>query len=213
MKNPSIYQRLGFYFLGLFIMTIGIALSVKSHLGVSPISSLPYTMTVVWGLEMGKATMLLHAVLVLLQILILRRKFDWRQLFQVLVGVIFGYFTTLCNWLATFLPTPHQLLGQLALSVLSIICIAVGIFFYMPTNLIPLAGEGIMGVVAQVTGIAFPKVKVATDSTMVILSALICLAFVHSLGSVGVGTVLAALLVGTTLHGITHVFGAWRYGL
>ena len=37
-------------------MTIGIALSVKSNLGVSPVSSIPYTMTCVWGIEMGKAT-------------------------------------------------------------------------------------------------------------------------------------------------------------
>ena len=37
-------------------MTIGIALSVKSNLGVPPVSSIPYTMTCVWGIEMGKAS-------------------------------------------------------------------------------------------------------------------------------------------------------------
>lgn len=63
------------YFIGLFVMTIGIALSVKSNLGVSPVSSIPYTMTCVWGIEMGKATILFHIVLVLIQILLLRRKF------------------------------------------------------------------------------------------------------------------------------------------
>lgn len=54
------------YFLGLFVMTIGIALSVKSNLGVSPVSSIPYTITCVWGLEMGKATILFHVILVLI---------------------------------------------------------------------------------------------------------------------------------------------------
>ena len=44
------------YFIGLFVMTIGIALSVKSNLGVSPVSSIPYTMTCVWGIEMDKAS-------------------------------------------------------------------------------------------------------------------------------------------------------------
>ena len=61
------------YFIGLFIMTIGIALSVKSNLGVSPVSSIPYTMTCVWGIEMGKATILFHIVLVVIQILLLRK--------------------------------------------------------------------------------------------------------------------------------------------
>ena len=118
MKHQTIGQRLGFYFLGLFIMTIGISLSVKSNLGVSPISSIPYTMTVVWGIEMGKVTIILHVFLVLLQIAILRRRFQWRQLFQVAVGVVFGYFTTFCNWLVTFLPNATNFGVQLLLSVL-----------------------------------------------------------------------------------------------
>lgn len=213
MKHQTIGQRLGFYFLGLFIMTIGISLSVKSNLGVSPISSIPYTMTVVWGIEMGKATIILHVFLVLLQIIILRRRFQCRQLFQVAVGVVFGYFTTFCNWLVTFLPNATNFGVQLLLSVLSIVCIAIGIFFYMPTNLIPLAGEGIMGVIADAAQIAFPKVKMATDSTMVILSLITCLLLVHGLGSVGLGTILAAVLVGMTLNLIMHYFGQWRYGV
>ena len=40
--------RIPIYLIGLFLMTIGIALSVKSDLGVSPVSSIPYTMTCVW---------------------------------------------------------------------------------------------------------------------------------------------------------------------
>ena len=67
--------RIPMYFIGLFIMTTGVALSVKSNLGVSPVSSIPYTITCVWGIEMGKATILFHIVLVILQILLLRKNF------------------------------------------------------------------------------------------------------------------------------------------
>ena len=81
------------YFIGLFIMTIGIALSVKSNLGVSPVSSIPYTITCVWGIEMGKATILFHIVLVLLQILLLRKKFIPFQFFYILICVVFVFFT------------------------------------------------------------------------------------------------------------------------
>ena len=97
------------YFIGLFVMTIGIALSVKSNLGVSPVSSIPYTMTCVWGIEMGKATILFHIVLVLIQIALLRKKFKPAQLLQILVGVVFGYFTTFCNYMVSFLPTSDNL--------------------------------------------------------------------------------------------------------
>ena len=44
-KTRSFPNRLICYFVGLFIMTAGIAISVKSNLGVSPVSSIPYTMT------------------------------------------------------------------------------------------------------------------------------------------------------------------------
>ncbi|MEE0490162.1 hypothetical protein [Methanosphaera stadtmanae] len=40
-------NRLLNYLTGLFIMTIGIAFSIKSNLGVSPVSTIPYTLTVV----------------------------------------------------------------------------------------------------------------------------------------------------------------------
>ena len=97
------------YCIGLFVMTIGIALSVKSNLGVSPVSSIPYTMTCVWGIEMGKATILFHIVLVLIQIALLRKNFKPAQLLQILVGVVFGYFTPFCNYMVSFLPTPDNL--------------------------------------------------------------------------------------------------------
>ena len=69
MKQNHLKIRTALYFVGLFVMTIGIALSVKSNLGVSPVSSIPYTMTCVWGIEMGKATILFHIVLVLVSVL------------------------------------------------------------------------------------------------------------------------------------------------
>ena len=50
--------RFPLYILGLFIMTLGVSMSVKSNLGVSPVSSIPYTITCITGLEMGKATIL-----------------------------------------------------------------------------------------------------------------------------------------------------------
>ncbi len=71
-KEQHLAVRLVVYFIGLFIMTLGISMSVKSNLGVSPVSSIPYTITCIFGLEMGKATIVFHVFLVILQILILR---------------------------------------------------------------------------------------------------------------------------------------------
>lgn len=205
MKHLKV--RIPMYFIGLFVMTIGIALSVKSNLGVSPVSSIPYTMTCVWGIEMGKATILFHIVLVLIQILLLRKKFKPVQLLQVVIGVVFGYFTTFCNYMVSFLPTPENLGIRIIMVLASTVFVAFGIFLYLPADLIPLAGEGCMQAVSSVTHIEFSKVKIGFDCTMVLVSAITCLTVLHNLGSVGTGTIIAAILVGTLVGIINRAFG------
>lgn len=208
MKHLKV--RIPMYFIGLFVMTIGIALSVKSNLGVSPVSSIPYTMTCVWGIEMGKATILFHIVLVLIQILLLRKNFKPVQLLQVVIGVVFGYFTTFCNYMVSFLPTPENLGIRIIMVLASTVFVAFGIFLYLPADLIPLAGEGCMQAVSSVTHIEFSKVKIGFDCTMVLVSAITCLTVLHNLGSVGAGTIIAAILVGTLVGIINRAFGKQR---
>lgn len=208
MKNLKV--RVPMYFIGLFIMTIGVAISVKSNLGVSPVSSIPYTMTCVWGIEMGKATILFHCFLVAVQILLLRKKFKPVNLMQIAVGIVFGYFTTFCNWSVSFLPDPSNIIVRLIMMLVSTVLIAFGIFLYMPPNIMPLAGEGAMKAVSDVSEIEFPKVKIGFDVSMVVISLISCLVFIKDFGSVGAGTIIAAFLVGTVLGFISKWFGTAR---
>lgn len=211
MKNSKkIKIRLILYIIGLFIMTLGISMSVKSNLGVSPVSSIPYTITCVFGLEMGKATILFHAVLVLLQIIILRRAFQLKNLLQIVVGILFGYFTTFSNYLFSFLPTTDNLVIRILMMLGSTILIAIGIFFYLPADIVPLAGEGAMKAISVMSGIAFNRVKVAFDVMMVVVSLVTCLIMLHTFGSVGIGTIIASVLVGTILGIINKQFGEKR---
>lgn len=208
MKNLKI--RLPMYFIGLFIMTVGIAFSVRSDLGVSPVSSPPYTLTVVWNVEMGMATFLFHVALVLLQILLLRRKYKPKNLLQLAVGVVFGLFTTFCNSLVMMIPIPDILPFRIIMLAVSIVIVAIGIFLYVPTDIMPLAGEGTMLAISQVTGFKFSNVKIGFDVSVSVISLVICLITVHNPGSVGIGTVVSAVLTGATLGVITRVFGKKR---
>lgn len=210
IKEENYAVRLVIYLIGLFIMTLGVSMSVKSNLGVSPVSSIPYTITCITGLEMGKATILFHIVLVALQILILRKAFKIKNLLQVVVGVVFGYYTTFSNYLFSFLPTPGNMVVRMLLMLGSTVLIAVGIFFYLPADIIPLAGEGAMKAVSDKTHIIFNKVKIGFDVTMVLISLAACLIVLKAFGSVGIGTVVAAVLVGAILGVINRKFGEQR---
>ena len=191
-------------------MTLGVSMSVKSNLGVSPVSSIPYTITCITGLEMGKATILFHIVLVILQIIILRKAFKMKNLLQVLVGIVFGYFTTFSNYLFSFMPTPDSIAVRLVMMLFSTILIAFGIFLYLPSDIVPLAGEGAMKAVSDKTNIVFNKVKIGFDITMVVISLCSCLLALGKLGSVGAGTIIAAVLVGAVLGVINRLFGEKR---
>lgn len=210
IKSEHYIVRFIVYIIGLFIMTLGVSMSVKSDLGVSPVSSIPYTITCIFGLEMGKATILFHIFLVIIQIFILRKEFKAKNLLQVVVGVLFGYFTTFSNYLFTYLPTPNNIFIRLILMIVSTLFIAVGIFFYLPADIVPLAGEGAMKAISDKTGVVFSRVKIGFDLTMVLISLISCLIALHRLGSVGVGTIIAAVLVGINFGIVTKLFGKQR---
>ena len=199
-----------FYFGGLAVMAFGVMISVISDLGVTPITSLPYTMTVVSGMEFGLATMLFSVLMVLLQILVLRKKYQLINLLQLPIGLLFGGFLTLCGLLTAGIPTPDSFVLKILLMLISTVFVAIGVFLYVSPGFVPLPPEGFIIAVSLVLKKKFSSVKVVSDVTMVSISLITCLLLVHSLGSVGIGTVVAAILVGNEVKLLTKIFGAKR---
>lgn len=193
-------KRIFNYIFGLFIITLGIGFSIKSNLGSTPVSSIPYTLNLIWGIEIGQATIIFHSFLVLVELLLLRSNFKPKHFLQVFVGILFGYFTSFSVYLTGLIPDPSNILVSLALIVLSIFLVALGLFFYVPANIIPLSVEGVTQAIAIVSNNPFPKIKVYFDVTTVVASFVLCYVFLHIIGgSVGIGTVISAIFVGITL--------------
>ncbi len=184
------------YILGLFIVTIGVAFAIKSNFGVSPVSAIPYTMEILFDIEMGVATIIFQSFLVVLQIIILRRKFEIKNLFQILVSIVFGWMTTFSNYIIGFLPDIQALPLRIGMILLSCVLIAIGIALYVPANIIPMPSEGFIKTVADVLKKNFSDIKVFFDCSVVMISAVLCLIFIHAFGSIGFGTVVLAVLVG-----------------
>jgi len=193
------FRRVFNYVFGLYLITLGVAFSIKSGLGSAPVSSIPYAMDLIWIINIGVATFIFHAFLVFIEWLLLRENFKRKHFFQVFVGVLFGVFTSFSVSLMNFVPQADSFLIALFMSVLSILFIALGLFFYVPTNLIPLSVEGVTQAIAIVTDRPFPRIKVYVDITIVLSALALSYGFLGQLGSVGLGTVLGALFIGTTV--------------
>lgn len=95
--------------LSLNIMTLGVALCVRSNLGSSVISSLPYVFSMAGSIHIvpewtiGTYTILMNCLFVVCQFLILRDRFDFVQIFQIVLGFVFGKLIDLNMWLTEFL--------------------------------------------------------------------------------------------------------------
>lgn len=200
-------KRIFNYIFGLYLITLGVAFSIKSGLGSAPVSSIPYAMDLVWAIEIGVATFIFHAILVLIELVLLRRNFKPKHFMQVFVGVLFGAFTSISVSLMGFIPPADNFIVALLMSVLSIFLIALGLFFYVPTNIIPLSVEGVTQAIAIVTNRPFPKIKVYFDVCVVLTALIISYAFLGSFGSVGIGTILGALFIGITVKYIHKIHG------
>ena len=182
---------------GLVIMAFGVAFSIKAGLGTSPISSLPYTVSLFAPLTVGTATIALHCVLILLQILLLRRRYDPIQLIQLPVAVAFGYLTDFGVWAILGISCSGYAM-QWLMCIIGILLVGVGVSFEVTANVVTLAGEGMVLAVCKAFPVKFPTMKVAFDVTLVVLSCVLGLIFLGGIAGVREGTVAAAIFVGLT---------------
>lgn len=205
--NGKTAVRLAFYLGGMLIMTLGVAVSVKSGLGVTPISSIPYTMSIVFGIELGLATTIFSVFAALLEVPILRSKYKMMNLLQIPVSIVFGVFMSTCNKMVQTLPSPDNFLVRLILMLISTVIVSVGVFMYVSSGFIPLPTEGVLIAISQVTKAKFASLKLIGDISMVIVSLVTCLIAIGQLGSIGLGTIVSALLVGNEVKILTKHFG------
>lgn len=187
-------------------MSLGVGLSIKSGLGVTPISSIPYSLTLASGVNIGITTVIFNVLLVFIQIPILKKRFNPKRLLQLINAFMFGYFTDISLWILS--PMPDLPLDvNFTLLIVSMFLIAAGILIYMPANIAPLPGEGVVEAVSLAYDKRFSKVKVCFDTSMVVLSLIICGLFTSDiLGSVNVGTILAAIFIGIIIRYLTELY-------
>lgn len=193
------FRRVFNYVFGLYLITLGVAFSIKSGLGSAPVSSIPYAIDLIWLINIGVATFIFHAILVFIEWILLRDDFKRKHFLQVFVGVLFGVFTSFSVSLMNFIPPADSFLLALLMSFFSVLIIALGLFFYVPTNLVPLSVEGVTQAIAIVTDRPFSKIKVYLDISIVSIALALSYGFLGQLGSVGIGTIIGALLIGTTV--------------
>lgn len=188
-------KRIIFLCLGLTIMAFGVAFSIKAALGTSPISSVPYVTSAISGLTVGTTTIIMNFIFVLIQIAILRKKYDWFQLLQFPAAIIFGTMIDVAEKVIKGISFSNYF-EQWLLCAVGIFLVALGVSVEVMANLVTTAGEGIVLAVCKVAPIKFSNMKVIFDVTLVCISVALSFIFLKHLDGVREGTVAAAVFVG-----------------
>ena len=205
--------------ISLYLMTLGVVLCVKSSLGSSVISSLPFVFSLAGPISrvpewtIGGYTIAMNFILMFCQILILRRAFDPMQLFQLVIGFFFGALLDL-NMLLTGILVCDSFFAQFVMQVAGCTILGFGIALEIRCNTVTMPGEGISVALSRVTGVPFPKMKIIIDITLVIIAiSLGYLFFGRWLGNVvGIGTLFAMVYVGVVVKYLNPRLG-WFDGI
>lgn len=161
-------KRYLLFLIGLFINALGVSLVTKASLGTSPISSIPYVLSLKFPPTLGNFTIIFSILLILLQILILRKNFKIENILQIPVSIAFGYFIDLTMYLF-FWVNP----GNYAMSWLP---------FWQAASCLDLRYTA--------------TTKIIFDSSMTVIAGILSFIFWGKLNGVREGTIIAALLVG-----------------
>lgn len=203
-KTASLFVRWVMFLTGVFVMSIGIALSVHGQLGTAPISTFPAVIDAATPLTIGTVSALMNVCFVLIQMLILRRRFRLFQLAQFPIALIFGALIDLAVYLTAWAQTDHYLL-QWVVTIIGAIVLGIGVYIHIQPKLLYLPGEGLVMALTQVIPVRFGTMKQIFDWTLVIISVILSLILLQRLEGVREGTVFAAFAVGGVVKTIENL--------
>ena len=188
------------FLIGLFIASMGVALSAKAGLGTSPVASVPYSVSLVnhtltfgWWLNMWSVLQ------IAVQIALLRKKCKPVEIIiQTLLAFVYGYLTDFSCKLISGLQANTYIM-QFALMILSCFVLGFGIWVQFKGGVAMLPGEAMNRAISEVTGKKYENIKIFFDVLYIIVAAAICFIFIGKLEGVREGSIIAAVLIGNII--------------
>ena len=207
-RTQDILLRYGISTLGLVVCALGVGLSIKSNLGIAPLSCIPTVLSLRFThISVGTFTWGFNLLFIPLQALLLRKDFQWKILLQVVPILIFGYLVDGAIWLFDALQSPATNYGiQILLSLASVVLTAIGIRLEVVGNGWILPADNTLNIITLRTRWKFAYIKVALDVILVAITCVLALVFFGLLTGNGTtmvvreGTVIQAILTGLCMH-------------
>ncbi len=200
MSRQEIARRYVLFIISLFFSAIGVAFTKHGELGVSPISSVANVLSDRFtALSLGSWLIIWNVVLLLGQIVLLRRRFQLIQLLQIPLSFLFGWFTDFGMWLVKFFPAESYPV-RLLMVLIGIAILGFGISLSVIADVILNSGEAFVKALSDTMHLQFGNVKIAFDIFGVVIAVVLSLIFfdMHIVGT-REGTIISAVFTGMTV--------------
>ena len=188
-------KRYLIFLVGLFVNSLGVSLITKANLGTSPISSIPYVLSLNFPFTLGNFTIFFSILLIVLQLIILRKNFKLEHILQIPVSIIFGYFIDFAMILLSWV-NPEEYLMKIVYLLIGCLILGVGVYMEVLADVVMLPGESFVRAIVLTWKTNFGTTKICFDVSMSVIAAVLSFVFAGRLAGVREGTVIAALLVG-----------------
>ena len=188
-------KRYLIFLVGLFVNSLGVSLITKANLGTSPISSIPYVLSLNFPFTLGNFTIFFSIFLIALQLIILRKNFKLEHILQIPVSIIFGYFIDL-TMILFFWVNPEAYIMKIVYLLIGCLILGVGVYMEVLADVVMLPGESFVRAIVLTWKTNFGTTKICFDVSMSVIAAVLSFVFAGKLAGVREGTVIAALLVG-----------------
>ena len=188
-------KRYLIFLVGLFVNSLGVSLITKANLGTSPISSIPYVLSLNFPFTLGNFTIFFSIFLIVLQLIILRKNFKLEHILQIPVSIIFGYFIDLTMILLSWV-NPEAYIMKIVYLLIGCLILGVGVYMEVLADVVMLPGESFVRAIVLIWKTNFGTTKICFDVSMAVIAAVLSFVFAGRLAGVREGTVIAALLVG-----------------
>lgn len=179
------FKRVLILFFGLAIFGLGDGLIIQSGLGNAPWSVLAQGISLKSGLSIGTSTLIIGSLVLALWIP-LRERPGFGTLSNILIISLFIEIGT------NIFPTQEDLLPGLIFTLVGIAMVGIGSSLYITCGLGPGPRDGAMTGLHQRTGVRVGRVRLGLEVVVSIAGALLG-------GTLGLGTLLFALLIGQSV--------------
>ena len=193
------FNRVLIYCAGMAVLAVGLTLNTKAGLGVTPVLSLPFSSSKIFGISFGDAILIFYMLYVFMQLAI-RKMRSWRyDWMQIPLSLAFSRLMNFLGWGISYDSDSHSFALNFIILLLSVALTGIGASMTLNMRLIPNPADGAVQALADRAGIKTGTAKNIFDSCCVLVTVAFCLISGAGLIGLHIGTVVSVIGVGRAI--------------